>query len=527
MSGGTLTLSRHNVHYIALGPATYNNDTYTLIVSGLTGATAANIVYDQAPPNVVPIATGVAITGTATAGLLLTGNYVYDDGESDPQGGSTFKWYADSATNGNTKLFLAGATAGTYTPIATDVGKYLFFCVTPVASAGASPGNETCSAASALVSATVPGAPAAPTANAGNGQASVSWAAPASNGGAAVTGYRVQMSASASGPFADATGSCAPASTTTSTATTCTAVGLANGTAYYFKVSAINSVGQGAASAASAGFAPIAQPLINPFSSLPSLPGVGSRPNVLNLSSGQGPAMTNCLADTVRAILGSGFNYLGQSPDGAAKFGDGNSVLAFYPTAVDGTINQVLGVRLQGSNVLSVATSCGRFSAVPAVSNLTEFAALLTGMGLSANMNAQGVLTVNVNGVIYVVRPDYLVTKTAGTGSASVVLGSDGLYRFTDSAGFVQVLRAAFLDPAVLSVLIARDFAGTTVFQTDGTALVTLVNRTQFTLAPDVTLSGIPPQFFSAEWWQIANRYFYKVASFPNASQGFGAALSP
>ena len=83
----------------------------------------------------------------------------------------------------------------------------------------------------------VPGAPTAVTAIGRSSQAVVSFTAPASNGGATITGYTV----TASPGGATASGSSSPLSVT----------GLANGTAYTFMVTATNSAGTGIASSAS------------------------------------------------------------------------------------------------------------------------------------------------------------------------------------------------------------------------------------------------------------------------------------
>ena len=96
--------------------------------------------------------------------MPLTGSYTYGDAPNDAESASTVRWVRStsgtSATGGSTV-----GTANTYTPAAADVGQLLFFCVTPQAQTGASPGAEVCTAASATAGgpATPVAAPAAPT----------------------------------------------------------------------------------------------------------------------------------------------------------------------------------------------------------------------------------------------------------------------------------------------------------------------------------------------------------------------------
>ena len=80
----------------------------------------------------------------------------------------------------------------------------------------------------------VPGAPSTLTAVGGDGQVVLSWDAPASDGGAAITDYEYRINRS--GPWIPIG----------STDTTYTVTGLVNGTSYVFEVRAVNAAGRSA-----------------------------------------------------------------------------------------------------------------------------------------------------------------------------------------------------------------------------------------------------------------------------------------
>ncbi len=97
--------------------------------------------------------------------------------------------------------------------------------------------------------ANLPGAPIIGTATAGNGQASVSFDVPASDGGNPISAYTATSS-----PEGVTSSGC--------TASPCTVTGLTNGTAYTFTVTATNGAGTGPASAASNAVTPNQAPTV-------------------------------------------------------------------------------------------------------------------------------------------------------------------------------------------------------------------------------------------------------------------------
>lgn len=125
-----------------------------------------------------------------------------------------------------------------------------------------------------FATATVPFAPSAVVASAVDGQATVSWTPPVSNGGSIVTGYRVTAYV---GYY--------PVKLVTfaSTATTQTITGLLNGTTYRFRVRAVNAVGSSPFSGAS-----------NPV--VPAVPVVPGAPSGASAVAGYGSAMVSWAA---------------------------------------------------------------------------------------------------------------------------------------------------------------------------------------------------------------------------------------
>ena len=205
--------------------------TFAVVVGfGVAQATpsGAAILKPNAPSNVSALAGNTQATVSWKA-ALLGGNPSSFTATASP-GGRTCTT-ADGATLSCTVTGLTNGTSYTFTVLATN-------------NAGSSSSS---SASAAVTPATVPGAPASVTATPSDSGATVSWNAPASNGGAAITGYT-------------ATASPGGATCSTTGALTCDVTGLTNGTSYTFTVLATNRAGDSTASTPSSSVIPSTLP---------------------------------------------------------------------------------------------------------------------------------------------------------------------------------------------------------------------------------------------------------------------------
>lgn len=259
------------------------------------------------------------------------------------------------------------------------------------------------------------------------------------------------------------------------------------------------------------------------FAGLPPTPGLKNPLSVLDLSQNKGPDMVNCLVGTVSNILGAGATYQGQTAYGNARIALGGRIISFYPLAASLSTSQSADIHLGGTNVLNIGTSCGNFNVLPAMYNPSEFGATLAGMGLVAEMSAQGVMTlVAADGSVYVARPDYVVSLPTSGGKPGLVQGSDGLLRFTDSAGYTQVLRPAFYNPDGLYARLSTNFGGGwMVFQTDGSALFTTLGGQQFVITADMRMNPAPSANAASLFWQDGSNHYQFRTNTLEYTQGY------
>ena len=181
--------------------------------------------------------------GAPTIGTATRGNGQATVAFTAPasNGGSAITGYTATSSPGG---FTGTGTSAPITVTGLTNGTDYTFTVTATNAKGTGAASGASNSVTPALS--VPGAPTIGTVTGGNGQASVAFTAPASNGGSAITGYTVTSSP---GGFT-ATGTSAPITVT----------GLTNGTAYTFTVKATNANGTGANSAASSSVTPATAP---------------------------------------------------------------------------------------------------------------------------------------------------------------------------------------------------------------------------------------------------------------------------
>lgn len=153
-------------------------------------------------------------------------------------GGSALSEYRiyRSATSGGS-LTQVGTVAGdvlTYTNTGLSAGSTYYYKVSAVNSVGE---GSLSSEVSVALPATPPSAPTNFSGTGGDSQAVLNWSAPVSDGGSAITNYKVYRSTTSGGTLT--------LIATVGDVLTYTNTGLTNGTTYYYKISAVNTAGEG------------------------------------------------------------------------------------------------------------------------------------------------------------------------------------------------------------------------------------------------------------------------------------------
>ncbi|MEO5780277.1 MAG: peroxidase family protein [Arthrobacter oryzae] len=257
---------------------------------GIDGTdTLRNIEFLKFSDTVVPNA---PVIGTATAGnASATVNWTAPTvGAAD----SFSVKVLDVTTNpagvqvGTLRTAPAGATSLAVTGLTN--GSQYRFQVLATNALGDSPFSAVSNSVTPAEAVT-PGAPTIGTATAGDASATLTWTAPGTDGGSAITGYSVRA-------FAGAV--LAKTQAIAGNVGTVVITGLTNGTAYTFDVAAINAVGTGAFSARSAAVTPAVPDTVAPTVTA-RVPASGA------LAASRTANLTATLSEPVTGVTGTNF----------------------------------------------------------------------------------------------------------------------------------------------------------------------------------------------------------------------------
>ena len=201
-----------------------------------SGATATVAAKPNSPATGLP-----TVSGTAQVRETLTAD---TSGIADEDGLTSVLYsYQWVVNDGTTDTDILNATASIYTPSVSDVGKTITVKVSFIDDGDHA--ESLTSAATDAVLAAVPTGPLSLTVTRGSQiqELDASWQAPASDGGSAITGYKVQWKEAA-----DSWDTAADVSEATVTGTTHTIAELTGGQEYAVRVIATNAAGDGPAS---------------------------------------------------------------------------------------------------------------------------------------------------------------------------------------------------------------------------------------------------------------------------------------
>jgi len=145
--------------------------------------------------------------------------------------------HGESAAPVNSSLI----TSAGYTVTGLANGTTYYFTVDAVNDADLHSAASAEASATPVAPTTAPGSPSGLTATAGNAQVSLSWTAPASDGGSPLARYQVYLGTTLRTPGTSDLSASTPVKSVAGTSTVVT--GLTNGTTYYFVVTAVNADG--------------------------------------------------------------------------------------------------------------------------------------------------------------------------------------------------------------------------------------------------------------------------------------------
>ena len=320
-----------------------NGSTYYFTVKAVNaqgpGAASGEVM---AVPLTVPDAPTGLTAAPGSAKVTLAWNPPASDGGSKVSGYRVY--YATSADFQGAAQVPAVLTGTALVLVGLTNGTTYYFWVTAVNQVGESQPSGGVPATPV----TVPEAPAGLTAAPSDRQVSLKWNPPASDGGSPVTGYDLYVGTTAhfdgKAPLAEVTGRAV------------IVTGLANGTTYYFRVTAVSKVGQGP-----------------PSNEVPAVPlTVPGAPTRLTATPGNSKATLAWTAPVSGGAPIKGYIiYQGTSPDGESGTPVNGSLVTGTSATVTGLTNgttyffKVVAINAAGLSPLSAEASATLHVIVP------------------------------------------------------------------------------------------------------------------------------------------------------------------
>ena len=434
-------------------------------------------------PDAPTAVTAVAGNGQATISWTAPAN----------NGGSAITSYTVTASNGNT------CVANTGTPVATScvitgLTNAVPYNFSVTATNGALLTSSASLSSADVTPAGTPDAPTSVTATAGNGQASVQWLAPTSNGGSAITNYIVEYSSNNGLSW---TSAAHPVSTNTSLAVT----GLANGTTYIFRITAVNAVGSSTPSVSSSSVMPkstdstLSQLVSSSGTLSPTFAGGTLAYSISVGNSVTSITLTPTLSESHGSIQVNGTSVTSGQASSALSLSVGSNVVLVEVTAQDGfsTTSYTVTVTRAGSAVatLSGLTTSGGSISPGFTSNTSSYTVSVsngtTSISITPTVTSPNA-TVTVNGVSATSGSSFgPINLSVGQNVITVVVTAQDGSTFSYT---VTVTRGSSADSSLASLTSSAGTLSPTF--TSGTSQYSLSvanNVTSLTLTPTVAES--------------------------------------
>jgi hypothetical protein len=394
--------------------------TFTVTATNAIGTSLASAVSNSVAPATIPDAPtiGTAVPRNQQAKVPFTA--------PSSDGGSAITSYTATSSPGGITGTLSQSGSGSIIVSGLTNGTAYTFTVTATNAIGTSLASAVSNSVAPAI--TIPDAPIIGTATTGSEQATVSFTAPSSDGGSAITSYTAISSPGG------ITGTISQSGSGSITVT-----GLTNGTAYTFTVTATNAIGTSLASAASSSVTPLGAP------SSPTITGVASGDAQATVSftapsSDGGSAITSYTATSspggitgTLSQAGSGSITVTGLTNGTAYTFSVTATNAVGTSLASAVSNSVVPATIPDAPTIGTAVAGNQQATVPFTapssnggSAITSYTATSSPGDITGTISQSGSGSITVSGLTTGTAYTFTVTATnaIGTSLASAVSNS-------------------------------------------------------------------------------------------------------